>query len=134
MKPDQNIFILDLLKLIELKKITLNDEVYIHESSVIKLMERCIKYDESKIVPQPIKRKEIVFDFVVRHKTSCYNAFKLCSDHKGFNTEQGSVLIEMARKEIGYSRKTWDGDIYNVLYRVYRGIVFEGANYPSEIR
>jgi hypothetical protein len=58
----------------------------------------------------------------VRHKTDCYRAFKICADHKGFNTEEGSKLIEFARNEIGYSRKTWDGDIYFSLWKTYKKI------------
>jgi hypothetical protein len=93
--------------------------------------------DKKKAKLHPEKksnRKGIVFDFVVKHKTDCYRAFKICADHKGFNTPEGSKLIELARKEIGYSRKTWDGDIYHALWRVYKGITVDGANTPEEIK
>jgi len=67
-------------------------------------------------------RKTKIFDFVVNHKTDCYQALKICNTHKGFNTKEGSRLVELARKEIGYSINTWDGDIYNVLWNVYKSI------------
>jgi hypothetical protein len=77
-----------------------------------------------------MNRKEIVFDFVVKYKTDCYRAFKICTDHKGFNTKEGSLLIELARTKIGYSKKTWDGDIYHVLWKVYKSITIDGVNSP----
>lgn len=79
-------------------------------------------------------RKEKVFDFVVRHKTDCYRAFKLDTTYKGFNTDDGGKLIELARKEIEYSPRTWAGDIYRSLYRVYAAITIEGVNSPDEIK
>lgn len=81
-----------------------------------------------------MKRKEKVFDFVVKHKTDCYRAFKICINHKGCNTKEGSFLIDLARAEIGYSPKTWSGDIYNVLWRVYKAITIDGVNSVDEIK
>ena len=79
-----------------------------------------------------MSRKGIVFDFVVKHKTDCYRAFKICAHHKGFNTKEGSLLIEYARKEIGYSRKTWDGDIYFALWKMYKAITIDGIDRPED--
>ena len=81
-----------------------------------------------------MNRKEKIFDFVVKHKTDCYRAFKICNTHKGCNTKEGSLLIELARTELGYSPKTWDGDIYNVLWRTYKAITIDGVNSPNEIK
>ena len=84
------------------------------------------KPETKEISDEKNARKRRVFDFVVKHKTDCYRAFKISVDHKGFNTKEGSLLIELARTEIGYSRKTWDGDIYHALHRVYKSIVSDG--------
>lgn len=81
-----------------------------------------------------MKRKEKVFDFVVKHKTDCYRAFKQSILHKRYCTDEGSHLVELARKELGYSVKTWDGDIYHVLWRVYKAITIDGVNSPEEIK
>lgn len=78
-------------------------------------------YKEVKSEKIP-ERKSKVFNFIVSHKTDCYRAFKICIGHKGFNTKEGSSLIELARKEVGYSVNTWDGDIYYALWRVYKSI------------
>ena len=76
--------------------------------------------------------KKMIFDFVVRHKTDCYRAFKICADHKGFNTKEGSFLIERARAELSYSKKTWDGDIYFALWRMYKTITIDGYCLPDK--
>ena len=82
-----------------------------------------------------IKLRRIdLFQFVVNHKTDCYRAFKLSVEHKGYKLPDGLRLIEMARKELRYSPRTYSGDIYMVLYRTYKGIVIDGANSPNEIK
>ena len=93
-----------------------------------------VNYDKKESENKTLSRKEKVFDFVVRHKTDFYRAFKISIDHEGFKTSEGSHLVDLARKEIGYSVKTWDGDIYYVLYRVYRSIAIDGVNSPTEIK
>lgn len=79
------------------------------------------------------ERTEKVFDFVVRHKTDCYRAFKRSISHEGFKYSEGAELVKMAREEIGYSDKTWAGDIYNVLHNVYKSIVVDGVEEPSQV-
>jgi hypothetical protein len=74
------------------------------------------------------QKQNKVFDFVVRHKIDCYNAFKLSISHEGYKKPEGKKLIELARKEIGYSVKTWSGDIYSSLYNTYKSIVVDGKN------
>ena len=77
------------------------------------------------------KRTDKVFDFVVKHKTDCYRAFKRTVSREGFKYPEGAELVKMARKEIGYSDKTWSGDIYNVLFNVYKSIVVDGKSEPK---
>jgi hypothetical protein len=83
------------------------------------------------------ERKEKVSDFIVRHKTDCYRAFRICNGHIGFNTKEGRKLIDFARKEIGYSDQTWNCNIYNVLWKAYKSITIDGkmgikAKQPSD--
>ncbi len=81
---------------------------------------------------EPIQRQNKVFDFVVRHKIDCYNAFKLSIAHEGYTRPEGKKLIALARQEIGYSDKTWSGDIYSSLYNTYKSIVVDGVNEPEQ--
>ena len=67
------------------------------------------------------------------HKTDCYRAFKLNTKHEGYKSPEGKKLIELARQEIGYSDKTWSGDIYSSLYNTYKSIVVDGVNEPQYI-
>lgn len=60
-----------------------------------------------------------VYMFVVNNKTNCYRAFKTGVKHKDYKTVEGKNLVELARKDIGYSLKTWAGDIYHTLWKVY---------------
>jgi hypothetical protein len=73
-----------------------------------------------------------LFDFVVRHKTDCYRAFKLSDEHKGYKTPEGMKLINLVRSEIEYSPRTYNGDIYVVLWKMYKSIVIEGNNNGNE--
>jgi hypothetical protein len=113
----------------ELKELT-NDKTFadeLTESNIAKT-----ETDTGKIVDMPeLKRADKVFDFVVRHKTDCYRAFKKSISHEGFKYSEGAELIKMAREEIGYSDKTWSGDIYNVLHNVYKSIVVDGKSEPK---
>lgn len=79
------------------------------------------------------KNKKI-FNFVVKHKIDCYHAFKEDTSHKGYHTEYGKNLITLARKELEYSPKTWSGDIYLHLWKVYKSIVIDGVNSPDKIK
>ena len=63
------------------------------------------------------------YDFVVKHKVLIYQ----CTRHydnfnEGKNDNQLQELITLARKEIGYSDKTWSGDIFNSLVNLYKKI------------
>jgi hypothetical protein len=78
-------------------------------------------------------RMSRVFYFVVMHKTDCYRAFKVSIDHEGYKSPEGKKLIELARQEIGYSDKTWSGDIYSSIYNTYKSIVVDGVNEPEQI-
>jgi uncharacterized protein YlaI len=68
-------------------------------------------------------RDEKAYSFVVNHKTLIYN---VCHHHGNFNAGKNDIklqeLIVLARKEIGYSEKTWSGDIFNALINLYRRI------------
>lgn len=65
------------------------------------------------------------FDFVVRHKTDCYRAFKLGVGHRDYKSSEGLKLINMARKELNYSPRTYSGDIYVNLWKMYKEICVE---------
>ena len=73
-----------------------------------------------------LKRNTNLINFVVNNKTNCYRAFKESIDDNGFKTEAGKQLISDARKQINYSPKTWDGDIYSAIWRYYKAIVIDG--------
>jgi hypothetical protein len=87
----------------------------------IKTPDLSVLYEYLKEIPAKNRKTDII-DFVVSHKTECYRAFKICASHKGFNTKEGSLLVDLARSEIGYSPKTWNGDIYFALWNVYKTI------------
>ncbi len=78
-------------------------------------------------------RMSRVFYFVVMHKTDCYRAFKVSIDHEGYKSPEGQKLIALARQEIGYSDKTWSGDIYSSICNTYKSIVVDGVNEPEQI-
>jgi hypothetical protein len=73
-----------------------------------------------------------VFYFVVMHKIDCYRAFKLSIGHEGYKSPEGKNLIALARQEIGYSDKTWSGDIYSSIYNTYKSIVVDGVSEPEQ--
>jgi hypothetical protein len=81
---------------------------------------------------QKVIRISKVFYFVVMHKTDCYRAFKLNTKHEGYKSPEGQKLIELARQEIGYSDKTWSGDIYSSIYNTYKSIVVDGVDVPEQ--
>jgi len=68
-------------------------------------------------------RKKQLFDFVILHKIDCYRAFKNSINHTGYKTPEGLLLIKKVREWIPYSNKTWDGDIYIRLWKLYTEIV-----------
>ena len=61
--------------------------------------------------------------FIINNKGKLYNAFRHGLIENGYKTEQGKRVVDLARVELGYSDKTWDGDIYNILYRNWFRIV-----------
>ena len=65
-----------------------------------------------------MNRKEKIFDFIVKYKVDCDKAFKTDVLNK-LKNDDVRKLIRLARKEIGYSPKTVNADIYKVLIRVY---------------
>jgi hypothetical protein len=76
-------------------------------------MERIREEDEPKL-----RGKN--YDFVVNHKVLVYNTtHKYMNYTEGKNDPEVQKLISIARKEIGYSDKTWSGDIYNILVNLY---------------
>jgi len=70
------------------------------------------------------ERKEKLFAFVVANKTQIYQSFRH-GKHCASSPEM-KELLEKARIEIGYSPKTWNGDIVSVLVNAYVSIVVEG--------
>lgn len=75
-----------------------------------------------------LKRKETLMEFIVNNKTLCYRAFKQGIEHKYYKTNYGQKLVDLARLKVPYSDKTWDGDIYRLLWRYYEMIVIEGID------
>jgi hypothetical protein len=71
------------------------------------------------------ERQNKIYLFVVNNKTNCYRAFKTGIKHKDYKTDEGKKLVELARKDIGYSSKTWGGDIYHTLWEVYFKLINE---------
>jgi len=77
------------------------------------------------------QRAENIFDFVVRHKTLIYQTTRFYGSFtSGKHDSQLHELITLARKEIGYSDKTWSGDIFNSLIKQYMAITIEGNDEP----
>lgn len=76
-------------------------------------------------------RANKVFDFVVRHKTLIYQTTRFYGNFtSGKHDSKLHELIELARKEIGYSDATWSGDIFNSLVKQYKSITIDGNNEP----
>lgn len=73
-----------------------------------------------------LKSNTNLINFVVNNKTNCYRAFKESIDNNGFKSEEGSKLVKLAREQMNYSIKTWDGDIYAAIWRYYKAIVIDG--------
>lgn len=65
------------------------------------------------------------FAFIVRNKTDCYRAFKKGVGHRDYKSAEGMKLIEKARKELKYSPRTYSGDIYVILWKMYKEICVE---------
>ena len=71
------------------------------------------------------KRVNRYNQFILDNKGKLYNAFRHGLVEDGHNTEEGKRVVDLARVELGYSPKTWDGDIYNALYRNWFRLVVE---------
>jgi hypothetical protein len=84
----------------------------------------CIKSFEPKsIFTRRKERNAKTYDFVVKHKVLIYqNTRHYGNFTAGKNDNQLQELITLARKEIGYSDKTWSGDIFTSLVNFYRKI------------
>lgn len=65
------------------------------------------------------ERKATLYCFVMMHKRDCYECFRTGKELK-YNEGIAPELIKLLRKEIYYSNKTWDGDIYNALRNAYK--------------
>ena len=84
------------------------------------------KFEPKSIFTRRRIRNAKTYDFVVKHKVliyQCRRCYGNFNAHK--NDYQLQNLIELARKEIGYSDKTWSGDIFNSLVRLYKKICVE---------
>jgi hypothetical protein len=68
-------------------------------------------------------RNSKTYDFVVKHKVLIYHNTKHYGNFTaGKNDKQLQELIELARKEIGYSDRTWSGDIFTSIVNLYKKI------------
>jgi hypothetical protein len=75
------------------------------------------------IFTRRIERNNRAYDFVVKHKVLIYqNTRNYLNFTEGKGDRQLQELIDLARKEIGYSDKTWSGDIFNSLVNLYKKI------------
>ena len=73
-----------------------------------------------------LKRNANLINFIVNNNVNCYRAFKVFFFFIGFKSEEGSKLVKLAREQMNYSLKTWDGDIYTAIWRYYKAIVIDG--------
>jgi hypothetical protein len=73
------------------------------------------------------QRRITMCDFIVSNKTLCYRAFKQGIEHKYYKTDWGQKLVDKCRDSVGYSSKTWDGDIYHTIWRYYKMIVVDAT-------
>lgn len=79
-----------------------------------------IESELSQLEAEPVKSAEERIDrhtFVHRHQRDCYECF---SKGLKYNQSIAPELISLARKEIGYSTKTVNEDIYNSLRNAYK--------------
>jgi hypothetical protein len=68
-------------------------------------------------------KNQKTYDFVVKHKVAIYQNTRHYSNYtEGKNDKDLQELIEFARKEIGYSDRTWSGDIFTSLVNLYKKI------------
>jgi hypothetical protein len=81
------------------------------------------KFEPKSIFTRRMERNARTYDFVVKHKVLIYqNTRHYGNFTAGKNDCQLQELITLARKEIGYSDKTWSGDIFISLVNLYRKI------------
>jgi len=69
------------------------------------------------------KRLNRYNQFIIDNKGKLYDAFKNGLIEDGFKKDEGKRIVDLARVELGYSAKTWDGDIYMALFRNWKRIV-----------
>jgi hypothetical protein len=68
-------------------------------------------------------RNQKTYDFVVKYKILIYQNTRHYNNYvEGKNDKYLQELIELARKEIGYSDKTWSGDIFTSIVNLYKKI------------
>jgi hypothetical protein len=81
------------------------------------------EFKPKSIFTRRMERSARTYDFVVKHKVLIYqNTRHYGNFTAGKNDCQLQELITLARKEIGYSDKTWSGDIFTSLVNLYRKI------------
>jgi len=56
-----------------------------------------------------------MFEFVYKHIKLCRKAFYHGRNYEDFRTTPGLKLVNMARKELGYSDHTYSGDIFRSI-------------------
>lgn len=80
-------------------------------------------FEPKSIFTRRRERNNKAFDFVVKHKVLIYqNTRHYGNFTAGKNDCQLQELITLARKEIGYSDRTWSGDIFTSLVNLYKKI------------
>jgi len=68
-------------------------------------------------------RNSKTYDFVVKYKILIYQNTRHYSNYtEGKNDKYLQELIELAREEIGYSDRTWSGDIFTSLVNLDKKI------------
>jgi hypothetical protein len=73
--------------------------------------------------PKRQTKNQKTYDFVVKHKVAIYQNTRHYNNYtEGKNDKDLQELIEFARKEIGYSDRTWSGDIFTSLVNLYKKI------------
>ena len=57
--------------------------------------------------------------FIRKYMNLCDKSFNINRSYTGHKTKNGKLLVSIARMELEYSTRTYDGDIYYGLYLVY---------------
>jgi len=80
-------------------------------------------FEPKSIFTRRKERNNKTYDFVVKHKILIYqNTRHYGNFTAGKNDNQLQELITLARKEIGYSDRTWSGDIFTSIVNMYKKI------------